>query len=202
MADSEAELRWTTHDSNLALLNSLSTPTPTTPALPPEIILHILEEPSRWVLNTRVTLTTPYVRHVTGAEEIILRASPLSCPVSRVRKIVFSFRSHDQGWTSSRIHRGTYNHSWTWFDAGLIRNPSNPEQSQTTPRYRLQVNRHASEQYEDYRIELDREHELLKTLRDGDEVVLWACQRFPGWCNFVETATIEIWTLDEIFNLH
>ena len=37
------------------------------------------------------------------------------------RKIVFSFRSKDQGWTTQPDARGTYASSWTWFEAGLER---------------------------------------------------------------------------------
>lgn len=35
------------------------------------------------------------------------------------RKIVFTIRSHDQGWGGDPRHQGTYEGSWTWFDAGL-----------------------------------------------------------------------------------
>lgn len=42
--------------------------------------------------------------------------------VSPVRKIVFSMRSHDQGWASGdRAWKGTYKGTWTWFEAGLER---------------------------------------------------------------------------------
>lgn len=34
------------------------------------------------------------------------------------RKIVFSFRSHDQGWGGKYKDRGTYNGSYTWLDVG------------------------------------------------------------------------------------
>ncbi|KAM0517068.1 hypothetical protein ACHAPE_005180 [Trichoderma viride] len=45
-------------------------------------------------------------------------------PVPRIthpaRKVVFSFRSQDQGWvTSSDDAQDPYSKSWTWFDAGL-----------------------------------------------------------------------------------
>lgn len=39
--------------------------------------------------------------------------------VSPVRKVVFTITSKDQGWGSTRVNRGTYNDSWTWFEAGL-----------------------------------------------------------------------------------
>ncbi|KAH7161194.1 hypothetical protein EDB81DRAFT_784041 [Dactylonectria macrodidyma] len=38
-----------------------------------------------------------------------------------VRKVVFSIRSADQGWGGERGNRGTYQGSWTWFEAGLER---------------------------------------------------------------------------------
>ncbi|KAM5349103.1 hypothetical protein ACJ41O_008926 [Fusarium nematophilum] len=38
-----------------------------------------------------------------------------------VRKVVFSMRSHDQGWGGERENRQTYQGSWTWFEAGLER---------------------------------------------------------------------------------
>lgn len=37
------------------------------------------------------------------------------------RKIVFTIKSHDQGWGGDRADRGTYHGSFTWFDAGLER---------------------------------------------------------------------------------
>jgi len=37
------------------------------------------------------------------------------------RKIVFTLRSHDQGWGGQSADHGTYHGSWTWFDVGLER---------------------------------------------------------------------------------
>lgn len=37
------------------------------------------------------------------------------------RKIVFSIRSHDQGWGGGHDNQDTYRSSWTWFEAGLER---------------------------------------------------------------------------------
>jgi hypothetical protein len=34
------------------------------------------------------------------------------------RKIVFTLKSHDQGWGGDRRHKGTYNGSYTWFEVG------------------------------------------------------------------------------------
>lgn len=189
-------------------MNLFSIPTSTTPALPTEINLQILGHPSRWVLNTTASLDSPHVSPGSGTERVILGTSPLSCPASHDRKVEFIFRSRDQGWSSYPEDHGSYRDSWTWFEAGLRRyvrsEPSNPGVAigrTTNTKISLTIsNRHASEQFENYRIEIDREHQLMKDLRDGDEVVLWACDRFSGWRNHVEEATIKIWTLDELFN--
>ena len=37
------------------------------------------------------------------------------------RKIVFDISSHDQGWGGDRIYRGSFQASWTWFDAYVVR---------------------------------------------------------------------------------
>ncbi len=37
------------------------------------------------------------------------------------RRIVFTTKSHDQGWGGNPADGGTYNGSWTWFEAGLER---------------------------------------------------------------------------------
>jgi hypothetical protein len=37
------------------------------------------------------------------------------------RKVVFTIKSKDQGWGGDHNDHGTYNGSWTWFDAGIER---------------------------------------------------------------------------------
>lgn len=41
--------------------------------------------------------------------------------VHPVRKVVFTIKSHDQGWANRNVQRGSYKASWTWFEAGLER---------------------------------------------------------------------------------
>lgn len=49
---------------------------------------------------------------------IVLRSPPLtSRSIRLLRKAVFTFKSRDQGWSSYAEHYGTYENSWTWFDA-------------------------------------------------------------------------------------
>ncbi|KAJ3827099.1 hypothetical protein F5880DRAFT_1609615 [Lentinula raphanica] len=44
----------------------------------------------------------------------------------RVRKITFEMESHDQGWTSIQGTEGTYNGSWSWFEAIIYRPSASP----------------------------------------------------------------------------
>jgi len=80
-----------------------------------------------------------------------------------------------------------------------LSNAGLPIIEEETARHFLQANLHAYREYQKYRKEVGREHALMKELMDGDKVVLWACQRFPGWTNHVESAEIEVWALDELF---
>ena len=66
------------------------------------------------------------------------------------------------------------------------------------PRYKIQENRLASIETEQYRIELTAEHELVQQAGEGDRVVLWACACFPGWENRVYEAKISAHGIDDL----
>ena len=144
-------------------------------------------------------------------EQQIIATNPLSkSEVLRIRRVIFTFRSKDQGWSSFPNQRGTYEGSWTWFEAGLTRpvssDPSDAlyaEQLQIKVakervRYELQRNRHAGSEPEVYRIEFDVGHELLRSIKAGDSIVLWARALYPGWENRVYDASIEVWCVDDL----
>ncbi len=129
-----------------------------------------------------------------------LPVSPHQLPL--IRRIVFSYRSKDQGWSDHYADHGSYRNSWTWFEAGLRKctgeNWLGSAADSGERRHHLQCNRHASRGAEDYRFVFEGDHPLLKDMQVGDEVVLWALARFPGWENFVEEAAIQIWTMDDL----
>jgi hypothetical protein len=57
------------------------------------------------------------------------------------RKIVFTIKSHDQGWGGDRRHKGSYNGSYTWFEVGkekmtAFRDSQLPPFSPSSPAYR------------------------------------------------------------------
>ncbi|KAL2268843.1 hypothetical protein VTJ83DRAFT_3689 [Remersonia thermophila] len=60
--------------------------------------------------------------------------APTSLLAHPCRRLVFTFRSHDQGWGGDPDCRGTYRRSWTWFEVGLERwckpNPESAPQQQ------------------------------------------------------------------------
>ncbi|KAK4103349.1 hypothetical protein N658DRAFT_494680 [Parathielavia hyrcaniae] len=60
-----------------------------------------------------------------------LIASPIPLLAHPCRRIVFTTRSHDQGWGGDHNDRGTYYGSWTWFEAGLERWCRQPNPAQT-----------------------------------------------------------------------
>lgn len=64
--------------------------------------------------------------------------------------------------------------------------------------YPLQNNKHAVSEAQDYRISIDRGHEILDDLKNGDQILLVACARYPGWVNFIENAGIEVWAEDDL----
>ncbi|KAL8678148.1 MAG: hypothetical protein Q9186_005480 [Xanthomendoza sp. 1 TL-2023] len=106
---------WTTHDSNLAIFSGLSRPSTTRRALPTELILHILSHPTRWLLLH--SLSSPTVR-VADEERPIITLPPFSASqIPLLRRLVFRFQSRDQGFSWDRQNHGTYEGSWTWFEA-------------------------------------------------------------------------------------
>lgn len=58
-----------------------------------------------------------------GSEAIMryFHSKPLFRTEHPCKKIVFSFKSHDQGWGGDPGSHGTYHGSYTWFDVGLER---------------------------------------------------------------------------------
>ena len=223
---------WTTHDSNLALFECLSTATPARPALPAELILKIISLPSRWVPlhSIRHSASSDPGRPIVTVHGGRRTDSPVLGPVlftrpfsarevGRLREVVFTFRSRDQGYCGDR-DAGT----WSWFEASLARLPRTDEDDrgndaaewtasyewtgewmklhekslESQPRHTIQRNEMASTEVKDYSIELTDEHELVQHVSEGDRVILWACARFPRWENRVYEAKITVLGVDDL----
>ncbi|KAL2150194.1 hypothetical protein VTH82DRAFT_7870 [Thermothelomyces myriococcoides] len=96
----------------------------------PENIFLIRSPPlgfHRWNRVSRGDTSVRYPRPQPPGQEFSvndfqeLLASPISLLAHPCRRIVFTIRSHDQGWGGGWGDQGTFNRSWTWFEAGLER---------------------------------------------------------------------------------
>ncbi|KAL8851939.1 MAG: hypothetical protein Q9221_003150 [Calogaya cf. arnoldii] len=194
-----------THASNLATFFCLSRPSPSHPALPPEIILQILAHPTRW-LYSHSKLASP--THISNREAPIITFRPFTTQqIKTLQRIVFRFQSKDQGWSNFHEQHGSYNGSWTWFEA-VVRTGDNDGPADRSPedtvkkRLELQRNRHAGMRLENYDVVFEHEDprmvELKSLLEAGDVLELRACARFPGWTNYVEQASVEMWCMDDL----
>ena len=125
---------WTTHDSNLELFKCLSTATPTRPALPTEIILQILEDPSRWIhIHSVYHPPLPdsdrpilYTSNKPAGDPVLYTRSLSARDATSLRRVTFTFRSHDQGYCQYPDQG-----AWSWFEASLARISRGEEEEQT-----------------------------------------------------------------------
>lgn len=117
---------WTVHEANIAIFEVLST---RKHPIPNEIILQILDYPSRWIptsiIHACVASDKPLFRVGSNfqnqGEQQILATSPFSqLEAQQIRSVVFVFTSKDQGWSSYPHQHGTYDGSCTWLECGLI----------------------------------------------------------------------------------
>ena len=221
MSDQPEPASWTTQEANETLSKCLAIPSRRRPALPSEIILQILDHPSSWICSHMYALPSeegesaaprPVIRvaAITGKPkiEVILSTDPLQqSQISNMRELVFKFHSKDQGWSSYISDHGTFNNTWSWFEAGVRRGrnsvrdtvrDSNEGSRYDYERHEIQRNRHAGRDPETYTIALDAEHPLLKNLQEGDVIDLLACALYPAWQNLVYTARVEIWAYDDL----
>ena len=195
--------QWTIHDANLALFSCLSQPMGKRRALPPEIILLILAQRSRWILRSieQYPLTSPVhnrghrisQRQGEDEEAILLTRAFSDQDILTLERVIFTFSSRDQGWSSYPKYHGTYDQSYTWIEAGAWRRHDHA--TVADGRWELHRNRHAGGEPEDYRIEFGRDHELFATLwggAGGDRIAMWARAMYPGWQNYVHEANIEL----------
>ncbi|KAF7181190.1 hypothetical protein CNMCM7691_000319 [Aspergillus felis] len=112
-----------------------------------------------------------------------------------VRKIAFTITSKDQGWSSYPESHGTYDNSWTWFEA-VVRSESRPMRQKR----RIVSNVHAGKDYKTHVVTwsadaTDEEDRMfVKSIRRGDYIDLTVWAAFSGWENHVASARIDIFT--------
>ena len=223
MAYDNVSSAWTLQAANTTLYCCLSRKVGQRPALPSELILQIIDHPSRWICTYQNRLPNDsdgdasissedamvQVATVAGSAnvKVILSTRPLTAfEVANIRRLVFTFRSKDQGWSSYTSDHGTFRNTWSWFEAGIRHTSySLPEEEEhdivsndNYERHELQRNRHATRQPESYRIELERDHPVVQCLKAGDVIDLLACAMYPGWKNIVYSAGVEVFLADDL----
>jgi hypothetical protein len=166
--------------------------------LPPELVLQILDFAQYWVLSqaSREHMCIYAERDCRDRNPYVI-SEPVPDGRSPIRKIHIDIWSHDQGWSSYREDHGTYRNSWTWFDLGIERPPEREEEDEFKDLdVRLATNMHASDVSQHHRVVYRAEDNLpwMRNLRAGDRISIIPRALYPGWKNFVEKASIEIYT--------
>ena len=171
----------------------------TTPkALPRSVVLRILDLGRYWLhsISNHEGLVALDDATSRRAPPYLTSAPIIGRSLSPIRELVFDITSHDQGFSSYPECYGTYDNSWTFFEYGVeTKDGGSPFDYEGLNRC-ICVNVHAKRAatthqkvYRDYRNE-----GLLKRIRAGDRVKMFAQARFPGWVNYVERASITVYT--------
>ena len=183
--------------------------------LPATLISYIFDLANYWIKSRvqRATLAD-YAEH--DGSSVYLRSQSIVGTKTRpLRKLVFEIVSHDQGWSDTRHTHGTYNDSYTWFEA--VRESGSeailgPEifcnvQARNTWRKHvaswhfreghhheiqgsgIDVVLHGNLRYADEEITT-----WFKQLKAGDRLCIVPRAQFVGWRNYVQSAKLEVYT--------
>ncbi len=109
---------------------------------------------------------------IQSGEVVCVTIPPLT--EDEVRSIVrlsVMIKGHDQGWTDYCEDHGSTRGSWTWYTITFDKDtpPDAPE--------RLATNLHASLRTQTHAFEWDRESEVVRRIRAGQAIKLWAHAR-------------------------
>ncbi|KAJ5779346.1 hypothetical protein N7457_007066 [Penicillium paradoxum] len=86
--------------------------------LPQPLISHILDLAEYWLVRTTEHCEHRYASRLDGDTMVYLRTPPIvGHPQHPVRRIEYEIISHDQGFSGDSHLHGTYDGSYTWFDA-------------------------------------------------------------------------------------
>ena len=105
----------------------------------------------------------------------------------RLKKVVITVVSKDQGWSSYPDDHGTYRGSWTWFELSV---GSPLKDSGEKWRGEVTRNLHAHGDFKEHVIEI-KDGELYEKAESGDVLTVWARAQFPGWVNTVKKVKIR-----------
>ncbi|KAI9704650.1 MAG: hypothetical protein M1820_005398 [Bogoriella megaspora] len=177
--------------------------------LPKELIRMILEHAEVWIQSTVQRGEQILVNDYHG-DVVYLQSQPI---LGKVRRIVFTITSHDQGWSSYPHDFGTYNGSWTWFSAwrlpagGAVAKIQGPEilrnvhaRAEST-QHKVRWPKPREQEMEGYHWHPGEgpdsetvQRDWLNNLKDGDRVLIVAKAKYPGWTNYAVRAHMTIFT--------
>lgn len=140
------------------------------------------------VITRRVQGVEVRATSTARVEQLYLTSAPISG--GPLIALVIGTDSRDQGNTSTMEHHGTYEHSSSWFEVGLVRGETDFGQ-----RYRVQANLHGVPNFTRHQNAWDADHPLVASARRGDRVGLWAVAQNPNWSNIVREAGIVTYTM-------
>lgn len=105
----------------------------------------------------------------------------------RLKKVIVTVVSKDQGWSSYEEDHGTYRNSWTWFELSV-----GPSSDASVEKWRGEVvrNLHAHDEFKEHTVEV-MDKTLYEKAESGDALTVWAHADFPGWENTVAKVTIR-----------
>jgi hypothetical protein len=176
-----------------AVLHLFSSPTSPLagrlPLLPVETALEILDHAEYWQPLRTHQASPPSVQNKDALHALAPAFPAGSAPARQVRRVEFRTVSHDQGWSGDPGFHGTYEHSWTWFEAALL----DDARQDAGARFEVVRNVHARTDWKEHRVVWGPEHPLVQQAQPGQHVGLYTCARFPGWTNHVRELEIAVY---------
>ncbi|KAF7507595.1 hypothetical protein GJ744_010265 [Endocarpon pusillum] len=141
-----------------------------------------------------------YVQHTAGRPYLSAVLSNAVGGPRMIRKIEIHITSHDQGWSSYSQHHGTYNGSWTWFEAE-VRPAGSEDEDEHCVKKELCRNVHADAKDKThtstwrYDAEDEGERDLVRSLGPGSSISVVPWAMFPGWQNYVTCASVDVYAV-------
>ncbi|KAI9728891.1 MAG: hypothetical protein M1834_007149 [Cirrosporium novae-zelandiae] len=145
--------------------------------------------------------TTKYGRFSENSPDVpYLNFAVPGSGTSRVRRIIFKAISHDQGNWEEETWGQTFQHSWTWFEAGVAGMQSmRTARPLELPRRTIHRNVHASGRYYqritiwDYRDPEPGLRSWLASINPGDIVSIYVKALYGAWENHVKEVEILLY---------
>ncbi|KAF9643599.1 kinase-like protein [Thelephora ganbajun] len=124
--------------------------------------------------------------HISDGSISYLTSKPIPSG-KKLKEVVITVVSKDQGWSSYPEDYGTYRNSWTWFELS-VGSPS----KDSGEKWRGEVvrNLHAHGEFKEHTIKIS-DGKLYEKAESGDVLTIWAHTQSSGWRNTVRKVRIR-----------